>query len=432
MKPPLDDLRMSPQLQAADPTAMARRAAAVDNAAGLLGQQADRLSGLGRRMQSGVWVSPAGAGFVASTAEESRRIVVAAGLLRELGAALTKLAAALASARADAVSAVARSRQINPGVDDLDQQVRAREAAALEDAESRARRAWQQAQSDFDLVGYASPGMRRQMLTGAWDPAASVALGSVAAAVSCGPMNELALPGGGRLTGPDGRSYDLVVQTARGSDGRLLVSTREQPADAVGWRRLAVRTGLTEYGPKASGWDKLAVALGGVAGAPYPEGSTFAPGLLGELHIMAGGGAYLPDAPDPPSEPGGSTKEAPAEAPRGKDPARYWVAPATGLASGRKASTPDGIGLLNAGIGGFLLAGRLDDGRAAAYRVVFEESPTGERRARLQLYRIVAAPGQAPTTDTAGGYVDKSGHLAGIAVTGEAPNRHPIMTEAHH
>lgn len=433
MKPPPVELRMSPQLQAADPAAIARRSARVDGTARLLDQQADRLNGLGRHMRSGVWVSPAVSTFVAATAEEGRRITVAAGLLRELGAALARLAAALASARADAAQAVGRGRQIDAGSTgemDVGQQSRAQEAAAaLEDAESRARRAWQQGQSDFDLVGYASPGMRRQMLSGAWDPAASVALGSVAAAVSCGPMDELALPANGRLRGPDGRSYDLVVQTARGTDGRLLVSTQEQPADAIGWRRLAVRTGLTEYGAKASGWDKLAVALGGAAGAPYPEGSTFAPELLGGLHIMAGGGAYLPDVP---SEPGGSVKEAIAEPPRGKDPARYWVAPTTGLASGRTASTPDGVGLLNGAIGGFLLAGRLDDGRAAAYRVVFEESPTGERRARLQLYRVIAEPSQTPITEAAGGYVDKSGHLAGIAVTGEAPNRHPIITEAHH
>ncbi len=183
------------------------------------------------------------------------------------------------------------------------------------------------------------------------------------------------------------------------------------------------------YGPKASGWDKLAVAVGGAAGAAYPEGRTYAPGLLGDLHIMAAGGAYLPDVS---KEPGGTVKEVPAEAPRGKEPARYWIPPAAGLASGRRSSTPDGIGLINAGIGGLLLSRRLDDGRAAAYRVVFEESATGERRARMQLYRIVAAPGQSPTTEASGGYVDKSGHLAAIPVTGEDPKRHPIITEQHH
>ena len=375
-------------------------------------------------------MSPAETTFEESAAEQIRRIRVAAGLLRELGLALGRLATALAAARADAVVAVTRGRRLDAGAPDAHQQVRVQAAAAaLSDAESRARRAWQRAQSDFDVVGHATPGMRRQMLSGGWDPAASVALGSVAAITSCGPMNELALPAGGRLTGPDGRSYELMVQTTRGSHGRLLVSTQEQPADSAGWRRLAVRSGITEYGPKASGWDKLAVALGGAAGAAYPEGGTFAPGLLGELHIMAAGGAYLPDVP---KEPGGSVKEASAEAPRGKEPARYWVAPTTGLASGRKASTPDGIGLIDGGIAGLLLSRRLDDGRAAGYRVVFEESETGERRARMQLYRIVAAPGQSPTAEAAGGYVDKSGHLAAIPVTGEAPNRHPIITEAHH
>ncbi len=423
------DLRMSAQLQAADPAALARRSAVVGAAARILGAEADRLGGVGRHLQSGDWVSPAASTFVESAAEQSRRMVVATALLRELGAALAKLGAALGAARADAAAAIARSRQLPANADGAAGQVRARAAAALEDAESRARRAWQQGRSDFDLIGYATPGMRSRMLSSGWDPATSVALGSAASAISCGPMDELALPAGGRLTGPDGRSYELVVQTARGRDGRLLVSTQEQPADAIGWRRLAVRLGSTEFGPKASGWDKLAVAVGGAAGAAYPEGRTFAPELLGNLHIMPAGGAYLPDVT---KEPGGTVKEAAAEAPRGKEVAKYWVAPVTGLIAGRRASAPDGIGLINAGIGGLLLSGHLDDGRAAGYRVVFEESPTGELRARMQLYRIVAEPGQSPTTEASGGYVDKSGHLAAIPVTGEDPNRHPILTEQHH
>ena len=274
--------------------------------------------------------------------------------------------------------------------------------------------------------------MRRQMLSGAWDPAASVALGSVAAAASCGPMDEL---GAARewpaSTGPDGRSYDLVVQTARGTDGRLLVidagaAGRRRSAGA-GWR---CGSALTEYGAKASGWEKLAVALGGAAGAPVSGGQHLRTGAARGAAHHGRRRAPTCRCPAEARRVGqGSNRRKP---PRGKDPARYWVAPTTGLASGRTASTPDGIGLLDGAIGGFLLAGRLDDGRAADYRVVFEESPTGERRARLQLYRVIAVPGQTPITEAAGGYVDKSGHLAGIAVTGEAPNRHPIITEAHH
>ena len=104
------------------------------------------------------------------------------------------------------------------------------------------------------------------------------------------------LPAGGELIGPDGRSYPLLVQTALADDGTLLVTTRE-PADTGGWRALAVREGTTAYGRKAAAWEKVAVALGGAAGAAYPEGSTFAPDLLGRVQIMGGGGAYLADQP---------------------------------------------------------------------------------------------------------------------------------------
>ena len=109
-------------------------------------------------------------------------------------------------------------------------------------------------------------------------------------------MQALGLPANGEITGPDGRACSLVVQTARGRDGRLLVSTRESPSAAGGgWHELAVRFGTTQYGRRAAGWEKVAVAVGGAAGASYPEGSTFAPDLLGEVHIMAGGGAYVPE-----------------------------------------------------------------------------------------------------------------------------------------
>ena len=42
----------------------------------------------------------------------------------------------------------------------------------------------------------------------------------------------------------------------------------------------------------------------------------------------------------------------------------------------------------------------------------------------------VAWPGEKPRTVTEGGYVDASGHLAGIPATGEAPGTTPIMIAA--
>jgi hypothetical protein len=230
------------------------------------------------------------------------------------------------------------------------------------------------------------------------------------------------------ITGPDGRRYDLIVQTTRGSDGRLLVSTEEEPAAATpdAWRELAVRYGTTSYGRKADTWEKIAVGLGAGAGMTYPEGSAFVPSLLGLLDFLPWGGAYVPEQSS--TSGGDRVKEAPGEPPRGKEPSRYWTAPMTGLAGGRRSSTPDAVGLIDGGIAGVLLAGRLDDGRAAAYRIVFEENAAGERRARMQLFRVLAGPDEPPTTFAAGGYVDASGQLAGIPVTGEPIHRRPIIT----
>jgi hypothetical protein len=239
-------------------------------------------------------------------------------------------------------------------------------------------------------------------------------------------MEQLGLPVGGELVGPDGRSYPLIVQTALGDDGKLLVTTRES-ADAQGWRTLATRVGTTAYGPKAAAWEKVAVALGGAAGASYPEGSTFAPHLLAQVQVMAGGGAYLSSQPRADIDP---VKEASAEPLRGQEVTNYWVAPEEGLFAGRRAAVPDAIGLIDGALAGYLVARHLDDGRAADYRVVFEENAQGGRRARLQLFRVLNVPGEQPRTVAAGGYVDAAGHLAGIPVTGEPPDTKPIMIAA--
>jgi hypothetical protein len=456
---PLGRLSLSRSLQAADPPALSRAASTCAAAADHLRGQSAALDGLTARMRAGSWSSPAGNAYIQRATEYARRVRIAAGLAQDLGEALSALAGRLQGAKAEATAAVARGHQVNAAAEQFNDRMRSQQHAiadphaaliysgqaaalsrqmhavadALTSAERAAREAWQRASAQFDLISYASPQMREQMQGSAWDPAAHVALSATltesSLARACGPMDELTLPRGGVISGPDGRRYDLVVQTTRGSNGRLLVSTQDEetrePSD--GWQQLAVRYGTTSYGRKTSTWEKVAVAVGGAAGMSYPEGSTFAPSLLGDLQFLSGGGAFLPDRPA--SRTSDPVKEATAEPPRGQEPNRYWIAPTTGLAAGRRASAPDGIGLIDGGISGLLLASRLDDRRAAAYRIVFEENSAGERRARLQLFRVASGPDEPPTTVAEGGYVDASGHLAGAPVTGQPLHRRPIITE---
>ena len=449
------ELALSPGLRSADPAAVAGWATSAEAAGRALDAAATRLGARCSAMPGGLWLSPAASVFDGAGQEQARRLRVAAGLLAQLAGAVARLAAELGSAREQALASVARGARLDADVHAFNDRVRAQhallpqdpdsllvpeaEAAALTgqlaaaagelaDAEARAHRAWQAAAAAFDLVGYATPAMRQRMSTQAWDPAEEVSLAAGAPRrISCGPMETLGLPVNGVLTGPDGRAYPLVVQSALGVDGTLLVTTQEQPADREGWTTLATRVGATAYGPKAATWEKIAVALGGAAGAAYPEGSTFAPELLHRVHIMGAGGAYLPPAPAAPID---AVKEASAEPLRGKEVNSYWVAPGSGLAGGRRAAAPDAIGLIDGVLGGYLLASHLDDGRAADYRVVFEENARGQLRARMQLFRVLNVPGEQPRTTSAGGYVDASGHLAGIPTTGEAPGVRPIMIAA--
>jgi hypothetical protein len=452
---PPGGLVASPALMQSEPAAIVRWGVACHAAADALGGAAGRLDGMCAALPSGLWLSPAAAEFGNAAREQSRRMRVIAGLFSELGRVAETLSVALASAREQALAAVARSRQVDADVEDFNARTRAQHALLPQDpdsllvsepeaqdllmrlagaagelagAEAAARRAWQRAAADFDVVGYGTPAMRERMAAAPWDPAGQVRLAASGAAgvISCGPMEALGLPAGGKLIGPDGRSYPLLVQTALASDGTLLVTTRE-PAGTGGWRALAVREGTTAYGRRAAAWEKVAVALGGAAGAAYPEGSTFAPDLLGRVQIMGGGGAYLGDQPRAPID---AVKEASAEPLRGDEVNSYWVAPQTGWVAGRRAAVPDAIGLIDGALAGYLLARHLDDGRAADYRVVFEENAEGSLRARMQLFRVLEVPGEKPRTVTEGGYVDASGHLAGIPATGEAPGTTPIMIAA--
>jgi hypothetical protein len=446
-------LALSPALASADARGLMHLAGSVAGGAQVLEQQAGAVTAC---LAGARWEGFGAVAYHGAAAEQARRIRVTSALLQELTSVVSALAGALASARGQALDAVSRGRQLDLQADELNRRARLHSALlpqdpdgllapeqeaedlrsrmqltaiALRDAERAALEAWARARGEADAIAYATPVMRQRMLEQPWDPAASVRLdaGRAAAAISCGPMDELALPPGGVLTGPDGRSYDLVVQTARDRDGHLLVTSEEQPETRAGWHELALRYGTTQYGRKATTWEKVAVAVGGAAGMSYPQGSTFAPDLLGRLRVLPGGGAYVPETSPAPEHP---VREVPAAAPSGKEPPRYWTAPSSGLVAGKRAAVPDAVGLVDGGLSGYLVAKHLDDGRAAAYRVVFEENAAGERRARMQLYRVLSVPGGSPRTLAAGGYVDFKGKLAGAPVTGEDPDRRPIMREA--
>ncbi|HEX4430271.1 MAG TPA: hypothetical protein VHZ96_13475 [Frankiaceae bacterium] len=450
-------LVLSPGLRLADPAAIGRWSASTQESAHALNGLAGRLAGLVSALPGGLWVSPAASVFDGAGLEQARRLRVVAGLFQELAAVGTQLASELAQAREQALAATESGARLDADVLAFNDRMRAQHALlpqdpdsllvdsseadqlsgrlaaaedALSDAEARARKAWQAAAAGFDLVSYATPAMRQRMSAQDWDPAKEVSLaaaGSASGRLSCGPMEALGLPVNGILTGPDRREYPLVVQSAWGADGKLLVTTQEPAVELSGWTPLAIRIGTTVYGRKAATWEKVAVALGGAAGASYPQGSTFAPDLLSQVHIMAGGGAYLSQSPPSPID---SVKEASAEPLRGEALTAYWVAPDAGIAAGRRATAPDAIGLLDGALGGYLMAQHLDDGRAADYRVVFEENTQGQLRARLQLFRVLRVPGEQPATLAAAGYVDDSGQLAGIATTGEAPGTQPVMIPA--
>ena len=132
-------------------------------------------------------------------------------------------------------------------------------------------------------------------------------------------------------------------------------------------------------------------------------------------------GAYLTDQPHGPID---AVKEASAEPLRGEEVNNYWVARRQD-GSPAAAAVPDAVGLIDGALAGYLLARHLDDGRAADYRVVFEENAQGALRARMQLFRVLEVPGEKPRTVAEGGYVDASGHLAGIPAPARLPVRSP-------
>jgi hypothetical protein len=366
----------------------------------------------------------------------------------ELGRALQSLAADLGSAKAAATAAVADSRRLNVVGDEVNLRA-ARELAmhpllnspspaieasaaevtaaqsgastALWGAEANATSAWNRARASFDFVAEGTPAVHATWSDPNWDPAKSVHLGRPTG-MSDGSLAWAGAPVGGMLMGPDQRDYHLEIGTALDTEGDRVINDREPSGKDGDWTELFVRTGYTTYGPKASGWDKAEIIAGGLAGAPYPEGSAYDKDKLKDVTVMADGGSFLKDAEN---VEGGSIKEVSGEQQRGQGN-ELWAAPRGGIAGGKTSTAPDAVGLVDGLLTGIALAMHLNDSRLAKFRVVFEENSVGELRARMLFYRVTDAPGGPEAIDTQAAFVGTNGSLASTPVTGEAAGLRPI------
>jgi hypothetical protein len=437
-------LEVSKNLQAADPALIANLGSAVLAATTELEQKSAALNALSATLrQPYSWLSRAATVFIDAAYEQSQNVLEAAEPMRQLSQALTTLAAELGSAKADAMTARARSLELNHASDELNARVSAQQAllppgsasppgaeedgaaitaaqnavsSALSDAEQRAVTAWTHAGAAFDFAGNGTPAKVKQWAA-PWDPNRHISL-SKEIALACTSLSLFGAQEGGILTGSDKRKYPLVLQIGTDVEGNPIVSGRDLPAENVNWHELAYREGYTSFGYKASGWDKLEIIAGGFAGASYTEGSAFDKARLPDINVTQDGGSWLND---PKKMEGGSVKEV-TGAPERTAQEELWVAREAGIASGRKAATPDAIGLIDNGLAGVALAMHLNDSMAARYRVVFEEDDAGNLRARLTLYRVTNSPGGPERVEVEAGVADKSGHLAGIPVTGRDRN----------
>ena len=408
-------------------------------AASELQQKADGLNAMATKLRQPVaWFSPAATAFMTSAHAQASDITAIGSLMARLGQVLNVLAADLGSAKSDATAAVARSRKLDNAVSELNLRIsiyhatmplgsppRAEaDAAALADgqnlaasavsgAEWCATAAWVRAGAQFDFISNDTSARRYAWAASGYDPNKQVSVGATQT-LSC----NLAAPGlaaGGRIRAPGGTEYPLVIVPTTNSSGASVTPSRDIPGNQGDWTVMGVLEGYTTYGFKASGLDKAEIIAGVAAGAPHSEGSAFDPARLKDITIMADGGAFLNH---PGMMEGGSVKEATA-APQRTAQDELWVARRTGVASGRKAASPDGIGVINQIFDGVILAKHVNDGRAARYRVVFEEDAAGNQRARMLLYRVSNSPGEPETVNIEAAYVNEQGQLAGIPITGE-------------
>ena len=171
---------------------------------------------------------------------------------------------------------------------------------------------------------------------------------------------------------PDGRSYPLLVADGSRPRRHALVTTRE-PADTA-WLarspcgRAPRRTGARRRRGRRSR-SRWAVR-------PVPRTRKAArspPTCWARSTSWAAAAPTSPMTAGPDRRGQGGVGRAAAR--RGGQhlldrARRAWVA-------GRRAAVPDAIGLIDGALAGYLLARHLDDGRAADYRVVFEENAQG-------------------------------------------------------
>lgn len=447
------NLQMSKSLQTSDAASIGRIGAVMLAASNELHRKSTGLTALALRLrQPGSWLSHAATIFINAAREQARGLLTLSELEGQLGRALIALAADLGSAKAAATVAIADSRRLDNDVSELNLRVsrqhvlvplgsgaptgaeaeaeritegQSSASIALWAAEHRAIDAWKRAGTAFDFVRNGTPAMAKRWANPSWDPSKQLSR-SAATVLACTSATEFGALEGGLLTGPDNRKYPLVLEIGTDMNGRAIISGRDIAANDVGWRVLAVRNGYTSSGYEASVLAKAAVIAGAFAGLPIPEGSAFDKTKLKNIQINANGSESLED---PEIMEGGSVKEA-TGAPERTAQEELWVAREDGIAGGKKAATPDGIGLLDNGLAGIAVARHLNDSRAARFHAVFEENDAGDLRARLVLYRVANSPGGPEKVEVQAGVVGKDNQLVGLPVTGRDRNLPTEMSAA--
>lgn len=491
-------LAMSPSLAAAQPGTMRAQGNSLNNRATQLDGSDSRLRRLGGEMIPYEWVSAAAMRFDDRATELASRGDVIGGAMREAASTLMTLAVQIESAKADAQGAVAAGARVDSETADLNRRYAQLYAADpnvammdpgmqaegdrlisaagkaqsdLSDAESRARTAWDRARAQFDFLSYSMPQQRVSMdQTGGggpgWDPMQNL---SPNGGGLIDPRNACAANAGyyqgGAIKGPDGRVYPLVVPWVKDGD-HTYTGDASPGAQNVGnldgldpgWQVVGYRSGYTEFGYKASGFDKAAVIIGSLAGGNYSTYGSVNPDRLKDIRFGDDGNAALTnDSPEPTGQkPEGTmskskyagfvrdpkTGELTWSNDLENEPIQWTRAGSRGGAVPPYGGAPVGpnvVGLVDQGLQGAVLAQHMDDGRAHAYRVVFEENADGRVRARLDVYQVVT-PGdsQTPVVTAHGVTVDPNGQLnqhdmlfrtpqapPGGAVMYPAPNQAP-------
>ncbi len=478
-------LQLSPALAMAMPDTMRAQARSVNARAEQLGKSTGLLRRVGGSLVPLDWLSLAAQGFDERATELSGRGDVVAKAMRDLGTTISGLASKIETAKADAQHAVARGDQVDrdtialnqradqemaadpnvamadPGIQAESERLIAAASRAQSDlstAEAAAKTAWDQARAAFDITAYSMPQKRVAMdQTGGggtdWDPMQNLSP-NFGGLVEGGPMClvNAGYMTGGSIKGPDGRIYPLAVPFVKDGDHTYTgdVTTGDKMVSDLdggdpGWNVIGYRSGYTEYGYKASGFDKTAVILGSLAGGNYSTYGSVNPDKLKNIRFGADGNAALSDdAPDQTVQKPEGTMSKSKYAGFVRDPKTGELTWSNDLeneqiqwtrAGARSGAVPpyggapvgpNVVGLVDQGLQGAVLAQHMDDHRAHAYRVVFEENADGRVRARLDVYQVVT-PGDSDTPQvTAHGVtVDPNGKLNEHDMLFRAPKAPP-------